>query len=244
MTAWRHERRLAAVAEVVRASGARTLLDLGCGDGDLLVRLVAEPGIERIVGVDLCRDALGRLQERLAALKGQTTIQVDLVHGSITEGGAALGGFDCAVLVETIEHTDPERLSLLERALFGLMRPKCVVITTPNADFNPRLGVPAHRGMRVDHGADRLERLLGPALLDEPDRRIDDHHRQDDERVREVTDRRCERAGTQQHVNQQVVELCEEAQQCIAPRSLGRRLAPNRASRRAASSSVRPDGAV
>lgn len=162
MTAWRHERRLAAVAEVVRASGARTLLDLGCGDGDLLVRLVAEPGIERIVGVDLCRDALGRLQERLAALKGRTTIQVDLVHGSITEGGAALGGFDCAVLVETIEHTDPERLSLLERALFGLMRPKCVVITTPNADFNPRLGVPAHRmrhpGHRFEWGRARFRR--------------------------------------------------------------------------------------
>lgn len=162
MTAWRHERRLAAVAEVVRASGARTVLDLGCGDGDLLVRLVRQPGIERIVGVDLCRDALGRLQGRLAALKGQTTIQVDLVHGSITEGGAALSGFDCAVLVETIEHTDPERLSLLERALFGLMRSQMVVITTPNADFNPQLGVPAHRlrhpGHRFEWGHARFGR--------------------------------------------------------------------------------------
>ncbi len=151
MTTWLHERRLAAVADVVRASGARTVLDLGCGDGDLLVRLVTEPGIERIVGVDLCRDALGRLQERLAALKAGTTTRVDLVHGSMTEGGAALRGFDCAVLVETIEHTDPERLSILERSVFATMRPRCVVITTPNADCNPRLGVPPHRLRHPDH---------------------------------------------------------------------------------------------
>lgn len=151
MTTWLHEERLAAVADVVRASGARTLLDLGCGDGDLFVRLVRQPGIERIVGVDLCRDALRRLQERLAAQKAETRTRVELVHGSMTEGGAALRGFDCAVLVETVEHTDPERLSILERSVFGLMRPQCVVITTPNADFNPELGVPAHRLRHPDH---------------------------------------------------------------------------------------------
>ncbi|HUF86709.1 MAG TPA: methyltransferase domain-containing protein, partial [Thermohalobaculum sp.] len=141
MTTWLHEQRLAAVADVVRASGARTVLDLGCGEGDLLTRLVREPGIERIVGVDLCREALGRLQARLAALPGNACSQVELVHGSISEAGAALRGFDCAILVETIEHTDPERLSLLERSLFGGMRPGTVAITTPNADFNPLLGV-------------------------------------------------------------------------------------------------------
>ncbi len=146
-----HEQRLGAVADLVRASGARTVLDLGCGDGDLLTRLVTQPGIERIVGVDLCRDALGRLEARLAGLNGGTAARVDLVHGSLTDGGAALRGFDCALLVETIEHTDPERLSLLERAVFGGMRPGTVVITTPNADLNPRLGVPAHRLRHPDH---------------------------------------------------------------------------------------------
>lgn len=151
MTTPHHEQRLRGVADVVRASGARTVLDLGCGDGDLVTRLATQPRIERIVGVDLCRDALGRLQARLAALNGGTAARVDLVHGSITDGGAALRGFDCALLVETIEHTDPERLSLLERAVFGGMRPRTVVITTPNADLNPLLGVPAHRLRHPDH---------------------------------------------------------------------------------------------
>jgi 3' terminal RNA ribose 2'-O-methyltransferase Hen1 len=151
MTTSLHQQRLDAVRDAVLASGARTVLDLGCGDGDLLVRLVSEPQIDRIVGVDLSRDRLDRLRARLAALGENSARRVDLVHGSMTEGGAALAGFDCALLVETIEHIEPDRLSVLERSVFGAMRPATVVITTPNADFNPLLGVPTDRFRHPDH---------------------------------------------------------------------------------------------
>jgi len=151
MTTWLHDQRLDAVGAVVAASRARTVLDLGCGDGDLLMRLAVAPGIERIVGVDLRRDALDRLRLRLKALDGDSIAAVDLIHGSLTEGGAALAGFDCALLIETIEHIDPARLSVLERAVFARMRPTLVVATTPNAEFNPLLGVPAHRFRHPDH---------------------------------------------------------------------------------------------
>ena len=151
MTTWLHEQRLEAARKVVRDSGASTVLDLGCGDGDLLVRLLSERQIERVVGVDLCRASLGRLRERLDALEGEGMARVDLIHGCMTEGGAALSGFDCAILIETIEHTDPERLSGLERAVFIEMQPATVVVTTPNAEFNPLLGVPRHRFRHPDH---------------------------------------------------------------------------------------------
>lgn len=151
MTSWMHEQRLEAARDAVRASGARTVLDLGCGDGDLLTRLMMESQVERIVGVDLCREALDRLRKRLEASEGRSPVQVDLVHGSMTDSMAALGGFDCVVLIETIEHIDPERLSVLERVLFAGMRPRTVVITTPNAEFNSLLGVPPHRFRHPDH---------------------------------------------------------------------------------------------
>ena len=151
MTSWLHEERLNAAREAVRASRATTVLDLGCGDGDLLIRLATEPQIERIVGVDLCGESLVRLRERLESFEGQATAQVDLVHASMTEDGTSLGGFDCAVLIETIEHIYPERLSALERSVFSEMRPGTVVITTPNAEFNSLLGVPAHRFRHPDH---------------------------------------------------------------------------------------------
>ncbi len=151
MTTWLHEQRLAEVREAVRQCGARTVLDLGCGEGDLLVSLAIEPHIERIVGIDVCRDSLDRLRTRLEAMDGTEMAAVELVHGSMLERGAAVAGFDCAVLIETIEHFDPDRLSVLEQAVFADMRPATVVITTPNAEFNPLLDVPSHRFRHPDH---------------------------------------------------------------------------------------------
>lgn len=151
MTTWLHEQRLASARDAVRRCGARTVLDLGCGDGDLLVRLAVEPQIERIVGIDVCPDSLSRLRARLEAMDGAVGARVELVHGSMIDRNAALAGFDCAVLIETIEHVDPGRLSALERAVFADMRPATVVVTTPNAEFNRLLGVPSYRLRHADH---------------------------------------------------------------------------------------------
>jgi small RNA 2'-O-methyltransferase len=151
MTTWLHEQRLEGVHTVVRTCGARSVLDLGCGDGDMLVRLAVDPRIEQIVGVDICGDSLGRLRNRLSTLDRNATTDVDLVQASIVETGARFGGFDCAILIETIEHIDPDRLTMLERAVFAGMRPATIVITTPNAEFNSLLGVPADRFRHPDH---------------------------------------------------------------------------------------------
>ena len=40
--------------------------------------------------------------------------------------------------MEVIEHLDPPRLAAFERVLFEHARPKHVIITTPNADYNIR----------------------------------------------------------------------------------------------------------
>lgn len=152
MTTLLHEQRLRAVQRIVRARGARSVLDLGCGEGDLLTRLLAEPRIEKIVGIDASQDALQRLRARLEAFTAhQPSTRVELIHGSMTESHSAYAGFDCAVLLETVEHIDPQRLSVLERAVFATLRPAVVVITTPNAEFNPLLGIPANRFRHPDH---------------------------------------------------------------------------------------------
>ena len=150
MTTWLHEQRLEAVRAEVLEAGARSVLDLGCGDGDLFVRLAAAPELRRLVGIDICAASLERLRGRLARLTVRA-VEVDLRRASMIEGDPALTGFDCAVLIETIEHIDPAHLSRLEQAVFGQMRPGTVIITTPNAEFNPLLGVPAHRFRHPDH---------------------------------------------------------------------------------------------
>lgn len=140
----------------MRACGARTIADLGCGDGDLLLRLAVEPRIERIVGLDLCPDALARLRARLARVRlaragAAPAARVELMQGSMTEHHPALAGVDCAVLIETIEHIAPDRLSTLEHAVFARLHPETVIVTTPNAEFNALLGVPSHRFRHPGH---------------------------------------------------------------------------------------------
>lgn len=150
MTSWLHEERLKAVQDVVRQCGAKRVLDLGCGDGDLFVRLAVEPFIEELVGIDLCPSSLQRLKARLKEA-GTSVARIEIREASMTEPTPDLRGFDCAVLLETIEHIDPDRLSKLERALFVSMRPQTVVITTPNVEYNELLGVPPHRMRHPDH---------------------------------------------------------------------------------------------
>ena len=146
-----HEARFAAVLDVVLASGARTVLDLGCGDGALLLRLAELPGIERLVGIDQSPTALAALRRKLEAVPAPVAAKVSLREGSYARPDPRLRGFDAAIMVETIEHIDPERLSAVEHAVFAALAPALVVVTTPNADFNPLLGVPDHRMRHPDH---------------------------------------------------------------------------------------------
>lgn len=150
MTTWLHEQRLEAARAEVLNSGARSVLDLGCGDGDLFVRLAAEPAIMRLVGIDICAASLERLRHRLDR-QPSSAGAIELRNASMTASDPALVGFDCAVLIETIEHIDPSHLSQLERAVFGQMQPRTVIITTPNAEFNTLLGVPPNRFRHPDH---------------------------------------------------------------------------------------------
>jgi len=146
-----HEARLAAVIRAVEETGARTILDLGCGTGDLILRLAVLPGITRITGLDTDLASLRRLQTRLAALPAEARSRVQIAQASMTKSHRNLRGHDCACLVETIEHLPLADLNRLERALFADMRPRHVIVTTPNADYNPVLGVPAHRFRHPDH---------------------------------------------------------------------------------------------
>ncbi|GGE17391.1 hypothetical protein GCM10011529_24890 [Polymorphobacter glacialis] len=150
MTTWWHEQRLEAAHKAVLDCGATDIVDLGCGDGDLLVRLAVEPHVRRITAIDLDRSVLDRLRVRLAALGALATAQIEIIQRSMTDG-SGLRGFDCAILIETIEHIDPGQLSVLERAIFVHIRPQSVIVTTPNAEFNGLLGVPAHRFRHPGH---------------------------------------------------------------------------------------------
>jgi hypothetical protein len=54
--------------------------------------------------------------------------------------------------VEVVEHLDPPRLAAFERVLWEFARPRTVVLTTPNAEYNVRWeSLPAGRFRHKDH---------------------------------------------------------------------------------------------
>jgi 3' terminal RNA ribose 2'-O-methyltransferase Hen1 len=126
------------VLAVLKASGAKSVLDLGCGEGKLLRELVAERQFERIVGLDVSIRSLENAQKRLRLdrLPERQARRLELMHGSLNYRDQRLEGFDAAAVVEVIEHLDPPRLESLERVLFEFARPKTVVLTTPNQEYN------------------------------------------------------------------------------------------------------------
>ena len=147
-----HERRLERVADLIAERRARRVLDLGCGDGKLVLRLVRNPEIEAILGVEVSSMSLARADERVSRLPDALRRKITLVQGSLIYRDVRLRGFDAAALVEVIEHVEPDRLPHLERALFGDARPGLVVVTTPNAEHNALFeGLPAGRFRHTDH---------------------------------------------------------------------------------------------
>ena len=149
-----NERRLDAVFDVLKASGASRVIDLGCGEGKLLRRLLADQQFMEIVGMDVSGRALDLAESRLKLerLASKQRPRVRLIHGSLVYRDSRLSGFDAAAVMEVIEHLDPPRLRAFERVLFEAARPSTVAVTTPNAEYNvlwPTL--PAGRFRHQDH---------------------------------------------------------------------------------------------
>jgi 3' terminal RNA ribose 2'-O-methyltransferase Hen1 len=149
-----NEQRLAAVAAALKSSGAKRVLDLGCGSGQLIRVLMKDKAFEEIVGMDVSHSSLAIAQDRLHLdrLPPMQKDRVRLIHGSLMYRDKRLSGYNAAAVVEVIEHLDPPRLAAFERVLFESARPQTVVLTTPNAEYNVKWEtLPAGKFRHKDH---------------------------------------------------------------------------------------------
>ena len=130
--------RRGAILAVLREHGARRVGDLGCGAGELTRDLLREKGVDHVVATDVSARALQLAGRRLnlERMPDRQRERLTIFQSSLTYRDDRLAGLDAAVLMEVIEHLDPDRIPALERVVFGAAAPGTVIVTTPNAEYN------------------------------------------------------------------------------------------------------------
>jgi len=148
-----NDARLAAIHAELSAAEVASVVDLGCGEGKMLARLMRDRRFKRLAGIDASvrslEIAVDRLHlDRLPPIQRE---RIALHHGALTYRDARIEGFEAATAVEVIEHLDPDRLASFERVLFGAARPKVALVTTPNRDYNACYGLADGQLRHADH---------------------------------------------------------------------------------------------
>ena len=128
--------RLTTVARIIAELGGGRIADLGCGEGGLIMEIAHEPDVREVIGIDISLVTLARAGRRMRKLAPEIGAKVKLVQSLLDCRDHRWKDVDIAACVETIEHIDLERLPRVERCVFGYARPRAVIITTPNREYN------------------------------------------------------------------------------------------------------------
>jgi len=133
-----HDKRIKLVSEKLIESGAERVLDLGCGEGKLIRQLIKHKQFTEIVGMDISYNELLKAKERLHfdEMSPKQKERIKLFQGSLAYKDSRLEGYDAAAIVEVIEHMDLTRLNAFERVVFEFAKPKTIILTTPNQEYN------------------------------------------------------------------------------------------------------------
>jgi len=88
--------------------------------------------------MDVSSQALARARSRLhwETMPPAKRKRIDIILGSLLYRDSRLSGFDAAAMVEVIEHLDTARLEAMEQVVFAHARPRRVIVTTPNHEYN------------------------------------------------------------------------------------------------------------
>lgn len=134
--------------------GVSSVLDVGCGQGDLL-NVLCNGGYNFLAGVDVDSDAISSasyaLKPRESEEKRDEPLKVALYRTSFEDLSVEKGTIDAVISCECIEHLDPAPLAALGPTVLGKWQPRLFIITTPNCEVNPLLGMKPGELRIADH---------------------------------------------------------------------------------------------
>ena len=149
-----NQQRFFMVVDTLKKVGAKRLIDLGCGEGKLIKKLLQDSSFTEIVGLDVSYRCLEIAQEKLHLdrLPLRQRQRIKLLQGSLTYRDKRMFGYDAATVIEVIEHLDLPRIKAFERVLFEFAHPQTIIITIPNIEYNVKFETLAAGSLRhKDH---------------------------------------------------------------------------------------------
>jgi len=140
------EERRNRVIGILKEHNCQKILDLGCGEGSLFQAMKFMPEFKRLVGIDIDMNEIKKSFDRVAPMTyhifsdnpPEEPLEVAIYKGDLTSPHPLLldERSDAITMVEVIEHLPPDALKRLPQVLFGFYRPKVIIISTPNKEYN------------------------------------------------------------------------------------------------------------
>ena len=142
--------RINAVTEALAKCGATDVVDLDCGEGQLLEHLIKEPRFNRILGAEVSRFAISSAERklRLNSMSPEQRKRIEIIQSSLIYRDERIHGFQAAVAMEVIEHIDPPKLTAFAQVVLGEAQPGTLVVTTPNVEYNALFTMLRSSGLR------------------------------------------------------------------------------------------------
>jgi len=140
------EERRNRVINILKEHHCHHILDLGCGEGRLFQAMKFMPEFRRLVGLDIDIAEIWKSFERVGPMTyhifredpPEEPLEVAIFCGDLTKPFPTLQKENCdaITMVEVIEHLPADALENLPFVLFGFYRPRVIVISTPNREYN------------------------------------------------------------------------------------------------------------
>ena len=133
-----NELRYEKIVEMVRNfSMKKSIVDFGSGEGKLSVRLGFIDGVQEILAVEPSETESLKAMRRFEKVEDKEGFVEPIpMWGSLFYYDERLKDKDVLILCEVIEHIDEERLPRAMDLILGDYKPRALIITTPNKEYN------------------------------------------------------------------------------------------------------------
>ncbi|XP_069121358.1 small RNA 2'-O-methyltransferase-like [Argopecten irradians] len=145
------------VADKINSLNVQSVVDFGCAECQLSRFLADVASVQKIALVDLDKPLLQARKYNIKPAvyhyldKRKHPLTVQIYHGDATVLDPRIMGYDAVTMVEFIEHLYPNDLQRVCRMVFHELRPRIIIITTPNFEFNQLFPADGRKFRHYDH---------------------------------------------------------------------------------------------